>query len=116
MTIRLKRIYEDPSEDDGYRILVERLWPRGLLKEHAHIDLWMKDAGTSPGLRSWFSHDPAKWEEFKKRYFEEIRRRPAVIAELRDRIQQRKTVTFLFSARDTRHNNAVALKEYLETN
>ena len=114
MVIRLKRAYESPEAGDGYRILVERLWPRGISKEHAKVDLWIKDAGASPELRTWFGHDPEKWEEFRQKYFEEIRARHAVIKELRDVIHEHGTVTFLFAARDTEHNNALALKEFLE--
>jgi uncharacterized protein YeaO (DUF488 family) len=114
MTIHLKRIYEPPGTADGYRILVERLWPLGISKEHAKVNLWVKDAGASPGLRTWFGHDPLKWEEFCRKYFEEIRSRPAVIRELVDAIRTHETVTFLFAAHDVDHNNAVALQEFLE--
>jgi len=114
MPIKLKRVYEPPDGADGYRILVERLWPRGISKEAAKADLWLKDAGASPGLRTWFGHDPLKWEEFRRKYFEEIRSRPAVVRELADAIRRHGTVTFLFAAHDAEHNNAVALKEFLE--
>jgi uncharacterized protein YeaO (DUF488 family) len=114
MTIRLKRVYESPDAGDGYRILVERLWPRGVSKEHAKVDLWIKDAGASPGLRTWFGHEPEKWEEFCRKYFEEMRTRPAVIQDLRDLIHAHGIVTFLYAAHDTEHNNALALKEFLE--
>lgn len=114
MTIRLKRVYEPPTEDDGYRILVERLWPRGLSKKRAKIDLWAKDAGASTELRTWFGHEPERWEEFRRRYFAEIRQRPEVLQLLRDVIREKGTVTFVFAARDERYNNAVALKEFLE--
>jgi len=114
MRINLKRIYEPYDAADGFRILVERLWPRGMSKEHAKVDLWIKDAGASPELRAWFGHDPLKWEEFRRRYFGEIRARPEVIARIRDEIRAHDTVTFLFAAHDSRHNNAVALKEFLE--
>jgi uncharacterized protein YeaO (DUF488 family) len=114
MTVVLKRVYDPPEASDGYRILVERLWPRGLSKADAQLDLWAKEAGASPGLRTWFSHDPSKWGEFRTRYFEEIRSRPAVIRELADAIRTHAVVTFLFAARDTGHNNAVALREFLE--
>jgi uncharacterized protein YeaO (DUF488 family) len=115
MEIRLKRVYESPDAGDGYRVLVERLWPRGLSKERAQVDLWVKEAGASPGLRTWFGHDPAKWETFRQRYFEEIRGRPGVIKTLEDMLHAHETVTFLFAAHDTEHNNAVALKEFLGT-
>lgn len=114
MIIRLKRAYEPPAEEDGYRILVERLWPRGLSKERAKIDLWVKEAGASPELRTWFGHDPERWEEFRRRYFREIRQRPEVMRMLRDAIREKGTVTFVFAAHDERRNNAVALKEFLE--
>ena len=114
MEIRLKRVYETPEAADGYRVLVERLWPRGISKEHAKVDLWVKDAGASTGLRTWFGHDPAKWVEFREKYFEEIRTRPDIIGQLREAIRSHKKVTFLFAAHDTEHNNALALKEFLE--
>jgi len=114
MVIRLKRVYDSPDPGDGYRVLVERLWPRGVSKERARVDLWLQEAGASPSLRVWFGHDPEKWEEFRRRYFEEIRTRPAVIKELRDVMDAHETVTFLFAAHDTEHNNALALKEFLE--
>ena len=114
MVIWLKRVYESPDAGDGYRILVERLWPRGISKEHAKVDLWIKEAGASPGLRTWFGHDPEKWGEFRRKYVEEIRTQPAVIKELKDVIRSRGSVTFLFAAHDTEHNNAMALKEFLE--
>ncbi len=114
MSIKLKRVYEPPAADDGYRVLVERLWPRGVSKERAHVDLWMKEAGASHELREWFGHDPDKWEEFRMRYFEEIRGRPGVIRELDTILAREKTVTFLFAAHHELHNNAVALKEFLD--
>src|SRR5512133_1747557 len=104
MTILLKRVYEPSSPSDGFRVLVERLWPRGLSKERAEIDLWVKDAGASPELRVWFGHDPRKWKEFRNRYFEEIRTRPEVLDQLRSLIRSHHTVTFLFAAHDTEHN------------
>jgi uncharacterized protein YeaO (DUF488 family) len=114
MNIRLKRVYDPPSEEDGFRILVERLWPRGISKEKAKVDLWLKDAGASTTLRVWFGHDPEKWDEFRERYFKEIRGKSEIIQELIEIIQQRPVVTFVFGARDTEHNNAKALKEFLE--
>lgn len=113
MKILLKRIYEPPSPDDGFRILVERLWPRGISKENAGIDLWAKDAGASNELRKWFSHDPEKWDEFRRRYFDEIRKRKTIVERIRAAFRRYGTVTFLFAARDERHNNAVALREFL---
>ncbi len=114
MTIQLKRVYEPPSEDDGYRILVERLWPRGISKERAKIDLWVKNAGASSELLKWFGHDPQKWEEFRNRYRQEIQDRPEVLQLLEKTLQEKKVVTFVYAAHDESHNNAVALKEFLE--
>ena len=113
MNILLKRIYEPPSPDDGFRILVERLWPRGISKERARVDLWAKDAGASDGLRRWFSHDPEKWDEFRRRYSDEVRQRETVLEKIRTLLRKYDTVTFLFAARDEDHNNAVALREFL---
>jgi uncharacterized protein YeaO (DUF488 family) len=114
MVILIKRVYEPPSEDDGYRILVERLWPRGVSREKAKLDLWLKDAGASPDLRKWFSHDPAKWEVFREKYFEELDQKPVIVHNLREIIKKKQIVTFVFSAHDENHNNAVGLKEFLE--
>ena len=115
MMIRLKRIYEKPGAIDGYRILVERLWPRGIAQEKARVDLWLQDAGASAGLREWFGQDPAKWGEFQRKYFEEISKKPEVIRELTRVIHEKPRVSFLYAAHDLEHNNAVALKEYIES-
>jgi len=112
--IRLKRVYDEPAPEDGFRVLVERLWPRGMTKERAQIVLWIREAGASTELRKWFSHDPDKWEEFRQKYFLELSERPEVIRQLVDLINENKVVTFLFAAHDEEHNNAVALKMYLE--
>jgi uncharacterized protein YeaO (DUF488 family) len=111
--IKLKRVYEDEAPDDGVRYLVERLWPRGVSKASLHIDGWLKDAAPSTELRKWFSHDPEKWPEFRKRYFAELDRAPEDWASIRDAAQQ-GAVTLLYSSHDTGHNNAVALKDYIE--
>lgn len=111
--IRLKRAYEKPAPEDGMRILVERLWPRGLSKARAHIDLWMKDVAPSPELRKWFNHDPDKWTDFQKRYRAELRENKGLIEELREKCKG-QTVTFVYAARDEEHNSAVLLKNYLE--
>jgi uncharacterized protein YeaO (DUF488 family) len=111
--IRLKRVYDEPAADDGFRLLVERLWPRGMSRERAKIDLWVRDAGADTELRRWFGHDPEKWEEFQRKYFLELSKRPEVIRRLVDLIHEKQRVTFLFAARDEEHNNAVALKKYL---
>ena len=111
--IQLKRVYEKEDPDDGVRYLIERLWPRGVKKTSLRIDGWLKDAGPSTELRKWFSHDPAKWQEFRRRYFEELDRTPDAWAPIRDAARH-GTVTLLYSSHDTEHNNAVALKEYVE--
>jgi uncharacterized protein YeaO (DUF488 family) len=116
MVIIVKRVSEQSSDDDGYRVLVERLWPRGVTKKKAKIALWLKDAGASTDLRKWFSHDPEKWEVFRRNYFEEMEKKPEVVSTLREIIQKNKNVTLVFSAHDEIHNNAVALKEFLERN
>lgn len=114
MVIQLKRVYEAPASDDGYRILVDRLWPRGVSKDSAQIDLWLKDIAPSTELRKWFAHDPKKWVRFRTRYFRELDAHNEAVEQIRE--QARKgTVTLVFGARDEEHNNAVAIKEYLET-
>ncbi len=110
--LKIKRIYEPPSPDDGKRILIDRLWARGIRKEEARIDEWIKEISPSNELRKWFAHDPAKWSEFKKRYRKELKDKKEIL----DRIKKearRKTVTLLYSASDEEHNNAVAMKEFL---
>jgi uncharacterized protein YeaO (DUF488 family) len=108
-------VYHPPETGDGFRILVERLWPRGLSKEKAHIDLWLREAGASPLLRKWYGHDPMKWEPFRQRYFVELRYKPQVVSQLQELIRSKEKVTFVFAARDEDRNNAEALKEYLES-
>ena len=110
--LRVKRAYEPPALDDGVRVLVDRLWPRGLSKARASVDLWLKDMAPSARLRRWFNHDPARWTEFTMRYAQELdAKRPAVAALLG--ATRRGPITLLFGARDERHNNAVALHAYL---
>lgn len=111
MDIFIKRVYEAAHEADGKRILVDRLWPRGLAKADAKVDLWLKDVAPSTELRKWFGHDPAKWEEFQKRYRAELKDNPA-LAEL-TAIVQEGTVTLLFAAKDTEHCHAVVLRDLL---
>ena len=113
MPIRLKRVYETPDEADGYRVLVDRLWPRGVKKEEARIDIWLREMAPSSGLRTWFGHDAEKWDEFKRRYFSELERHPELVKELMEKAQA-GMVTLVFSSKEERFNNAVALKEYLE--
>ncbi len=111
--LRLKRVYEPPEPGDGRRILVDRLWPRGLSKAKAAIDLWPGDIGPSDELRKWFGHDPLKWTEFRKRYLRELAGKKELVDLVLDEARQ-GTVTLLFGAADVDHNNAVALKAYLE--
>ncbi len=111
--IKLKRVYEGKEEQDGLRILVERLWPRGITKEKAAVDLWLKELAPSTELRKWFSHDPEKWREFRRRYAAELEERKEALALVRGK-SKKGTVTFLYSSHDQEHNNAVALKELLE--
>jgi uncharacterized protein YeaO (DUF488 family) len=113
MAIALKRAYETPARSDGFRILVERLWPRGLSKKDAGIDLWAVEVAPSPALRRWFDHDPDRWAPFKRKYFAELRTRKDALEPILERARAGK-VTFVFAARETRFNNAVALKEYVE--
>ncbi len=110
---KIKRVYDAPSRDDGTRILIDRLWPRGLSKEGAKIDVWIKEAGPSTELRKWFNHEPEKWTGFKRRFFAELDKKPQVAGEIVG-AARRGTVTLLFGSREERFNNAVALREYLE--
>ena len=111
--IKLKRVYDDHEEDDGYRILVDRLWPRGMSKANGKIDMWVKEVAPSGLLRKWYSHDESKWPEFKRQYFEELRNSEALILDIIEK-QKNSTVTFLYAAKDEKYNNAVALKEYIQ--
>ncbi len=111
--IKLKRVYDKYSSEDGFRILVDRLWPRGVSKEKAHIDLWLKEIAPSDELRKWFSHDPERWEEFAKRYFRELKDHSDVVRGLKDILRKNKTVTFVYSAKDKERNNAITLNEFL---
>lgn len=110
--IRVKHAYDPPGQEDGIRVLVDRLWPRGLSKREAAIDLWLKDIAPSAELRRWFAHDYRKWKEFRQRYAKELDGKPGAVAALRGAIRN-GVVTLLFGARDKRHNNAVALQDYL---
>ena len=113
MPISLKRVYEKPGLKDGKRILVERLWSRGLKKDEARIDEWLREVAPSTELRKWFGHDPAKWDEFKERYWKELDKKNDIISKLAKERRGNKG-TFVFAAKDQQHNNAVALKEYIE--
>ena len=112
--IRLKRAYEPPADSDGARVLVDRLWPRGVSKAEAKLDLWLKEIAPSTELRKWFGHDPARWSEFQRRYRGELKQRPDEIAELQ-RLAERGPVTLIYSAHDERHNDAVVLRDFLLT-
>lgn len=114
ITIRIKRIYEQPEEADGRRVLVDRLWARGLSKKKAKVDVWVKEIAPSRSLRRWYGHDPNKWSEFKSRYAAELEANPGKVEELLAEFQP-GVVTFLYSSKEERLNNAVALKEYIES-
>lgn len=112
--IKLKRVYEPEDSQDGYRVLVERLWPRGVSKEKAHLDLWLKEIAPSPELRVWFGHDPDKWEEFRKRYSEELDHNEAEVTKLRE-LAGKGNISLIYAAHDTEHNAAVVLQGYLDS-
>lgn len=113
MQAQIKRVYEEPSEDDGKRILIDRLWPRGLTKEKAKIDVWLKDIAPSTQLRQWFGHDPQKWREFKRRYQGELEKNMTIVSQLVE-LLKKGNVTLVYGAKDKEHDDAVVLKEYLE--
>ena len=112
MHVLIKRIYDEPTADDGYRILVDRLWPRGVSKSEAAIDLWFKEIAPSPDLRTWFNHDPEKFAEFRARYMSELEQNPTAI-ELRNIMADHSTVTLLYGAKDPQINHAVVLRDFL---
>lgn len=112
--IKLKRVYEPPEEEDGFRVLVDRVWPRGLKREALALDLWLKEIAPSAQLRKWFGHDPAKWPAFCERYQAELKEKKEAVDLLKEK-EASGTLTLVYSARDTEHNNAVALKKYLES-
>ena len=114
MRIYTKRVYEPISKDDGVRVLVDRVWPRGMSKERLKIDLWLNDAAPSTALRKWFAHDPYKWKEFKKRYFSELETKQLEIQQFLE-LAANGPLVLLYAAKDTNHNQAVALKEYLSS-
>ena len=111
--IQIKRVYDPPAKEDGARFLVERLWPRGMKKEALHMDTWCKNAAPSNDLRRWFSHDPAKWKEFQRRYRAELADNRAACQPLLDAAKQ-GNITLLYSAHDTEHSNVIVLRSYLE--
>ena len=116
MPLRIRRAYDPPAPDDGCRVLVDRLWPRGLKRETAGVDRWLRELAPSNELRTWFAHDPARWDEFRQRYAEELQApaATAALAELRSLIAVHPVVTLLYAARDTTCNNAEALRLWLE--
>jgi uncharacterized protein YeaO (DUF488 family) len=111
--IRLKRVYEEPGTEDGFRILAERLWPRGLTKDRAAVDLWLKELAPSSELRKWYGHDPAKWTQFCERYWAELKQKKELVNVLRQKSEE-GTVTLVYAARDEHQNSAVALKRFVE--
>lgn len=112
--IKTKRVYEAASKEDGYRILVDRIWPRGLTKEEAHVDLWMREIGPTDELRKWFGHDPEKWSAFQKRYENELKGKQELTDKIRQLENDKRTVTLVYSAKDEEHNQAVALSLFLK--
>ena len=112
MKIKIKRVYENPSKEDGMRILVDRLWPRGLTKQKAAIDLWLKEIAPSTELRKWFAHDPKKWTEFRKKYLQELKENKEQISIIKEHLKK-ETVTLVYAARDEEHNEAQVLEELL---
>lgn len=113
MKMQIKRAYEQASSDDGCRVLVDRLWPRGISKEDAHLDFWFKELAPSTELRQWFGHDPAKWREFQERYIQELDANANVLKYFFAKTENAKTITLVYSAKDEQHNDAVVLLEYL---
>lgn len=112
MRLHIKRIYEPAAEGDGKRILVDRLWPRGVNKNDAHVDIWLKDIAPSTDLRRWFGHDPNKWDEFRQRYRDELKNNAVAVHALEEQIEK-SMVTLLYGARDREHNNAVVLMDFI---
>lgn len=112
MRIKIKRVYEKPDKQDGFRILVDRLWPRGLTKEKASVDLWLKEIAPTTALRKWFAHDPEKWNDFTKKYIAEIKANKEPLAILKEKMKE-GVVTILYGARDQQHNEAVVLLDYV---
>lgn len=111
--LKVKRAYESPTRGDGFRVLIERLWPRGVRKDDAALDAWLKELAPSPELRKWFGHDPAKWDAFRQRYWSELKRHPDAVDTLKQR-SRAGTVTLVYGSRDQQHNAAVALRDFLE--
>src|ERR1700740_127840 len=112
--LKIKRIYDSPEKDDGFRVLVDRLWPRGVSKERAHLDLWLRDIGPSDALRKGFGHDPKKWSPFVAKYKKELAAHKDLVRQIRQMEEDHGTVTLLYSAHDSEHNQAIALRQYLK--
>lgn len=112
--IKTKRAFDPPAADDGVRYLVDRIWPRGIKKADLQADEWLKEVAPSTALRKWFGHDPSKWAEFQERYEAELRQNPSAWLPILEAVRQQERVTLLYAARDQEHNNAVALKGYIE--
>lgn len=111
--IKLKRVYLTPAKNDGCRVLVDRLWPRGLSKQKARVDVWLRDIAPSTALRKWYGHAPERWPEFRRRYAQELKAQPETMRQLRTLLKAHATVTLLFSSKEVERNNAVALKAHL---
>ena len=114
MMIKIKRAYQPPEEEDGFRILVDRLWPRGVSKDKAKLDLWLKEVAPSNELRKWFGHDPEKRSEFQKRYSAELKDKRIFLSKIKDLEKEKGTVTLIYSAKDEEHNDAVVLRDKLQ--
>ena len=112
--IKIKRAYQKPEEEDGFRILVDRLWPRGISKEKAKLDLWLKDVAPSTELRKWFGHDVRKWPEFQDKYREELKNNKTILSMIKKLEKENDTITIVYGAKDQEHNNAVVLKDKLQ--
>lgn len=113
MKIKIKRVYEKSSQEDGKRILVDRLWPRGLTKAKANVDVWLKDIGPSTELRKWFGHEPTRWKEFQRRYCAELKKNVEQVSALKEQMKT-TAVTLVYGAKDKEHNGAIVLKEFLD--
>jgi uncharacterized protein YeaO (DUF488 family) len=113
MKVHLKRIYDEPAEADGFRILVDRLWPRGVSKERAHLDLWLKELAPSTELRKWFNHDPERWTGFRRKYMTELTKNLENVVALKKILKAHKRVTLLYAAKDEEHNEAIVIKDFM---
>lgn len=114
MSIKIKRAYEAPVGNDGYRILVDRIWPRGLSKQEVKVSLWLKSVAPSTDLRKWYGHDPARWQEFRRSYLQELTGKDKELEIIHEKLKKAQHVTLVYSAKDREHNQAVVLREYLE--